>query len=160
MDTWEGDDHTGSYGERVYERFREDVHALGLEGHVVPLRMRFEEAARRIDGHVDLLHVNGFHTFRAARADFLLFRDRLSPGAPVLFHDVYNRDFPGLLMLWPWLALRYRTFRFKHGSGLGLLLARGGDRSLGLPRGRVLTETYRAIRRRIDEAVPEAIVAV
>jgi hypothetical protein len=109
---------------------------------------------------VDLLHIDGFHTFRAARADFRLFRDRLSPGAPVLFHDVYNRDFPGLLALWPWLALRYRTFRFQHASGLGILLAPGGDRTLGLPRRRTLTETYAAIRHRLDEPVAETIAAL
>lgn len=158
VDTWMGDEHTGAYGGHVYEQFLEDIRTLGLEDHVVPLRMLFSEAAGQIDGPVDLLHVDGLHTFAAARRDFLQFRDRLSPGAPVLFHDVYNRGFPGMLLLWQWLAWRYRTYRLKHASGLGILLARGGDRTLGLPHLPRLIHLYEYLRRRID--APEgALVA-
>jgi hypothetical protein len=113
--------------------------------------MFFSEAAGRIDGPVELLHIDGLHTFCAARRDFLLFRDRLSPGAPVLFHDVYNRGFPGMLLLWRWLAWRYRTYRLKHASGLGVLLAPGGDRTLGLPSKPNLLTLYEFLRRRITE---------
>lgn len=150
VDTWEGDDHVGKYDRRVYHRFLEEVHLLDLQDHIIPLKMLFSEAQEHIHGPVDLLHVDGLHTYRAARSDFHLFRNRLSPGAPVLFHDVANRGYPGMLALWHTLAWRYRAYRMKHASGLGIILARGGDRNFGLPsQFRTPIELYEALHQRI-----------
>ena len=154
VDCWEGDEHAGHYGEELYRKFLEERTAFGLEEYVVPMRMFFSEAAGSIDGPVDLLHVDGLHTFRAASDDFRLFRDRLTPGAVVLLHDVYNNEFPGLRVLWKLLSWHYRSYRLNHSSGLGLILARGGDRSLGLPCGLHVHERIRVIRRRIAENLP------
>jgi hypothetical protein len=152
VDTWQGDAHTGQYGEAVYRNFCADVRKLDLERFVAPMRMTFAQAAGRLSGPIDMLHVDGFHTFGAALGDFRLFRGRLIPGAPVLFHDVFNPDFPGLRLLWRLLGQRYRTYRFPHASGLGVLLTSGGDRNFGLPIRSDLIALYKAVRQRIEAA--------
>jgi hypothetical protein len=134
VDTWEGDAHVGYYSGTVYERFMETRSALGVEEHVVPLKMLFSESKSLINEQIDLLHIDGLHTFRAATEDFRLFRKQLAPGAMVMFHDVYNESFPDMRILWKWLALRHRCHIRRHSSGLGLILERGGRRDLGLPK--------------------------
>jgi hypothetical protein len=116
---------------------------------VRPMKMLFSDSARAIREPVDFLHVDGFHTFAAARRDFGDFKTSLRPGAVVLFHDVSNWSFPDLRAYWRLLSLRYRSFRFDHASGLGVILTRGGDKSLGLPDRSSLVDRYRLIRDRI-----------
>jgi Methyltransferase domain len=155
VDTWEGDEDTGFYGPDVFDRFREEIQLLDLEQQVIPLKMRFEEAPGHITEPVDLLHVDGFHTFRAARSDFRLFRPQLRPGSVALFHDVYNWNFGEMLLLWRLLALRYRSYRIKHSSGLGIVLIPGGDRTLGLPANDNVLEHYQVIRQRMFSGTRE-----
>jgi Methyltransferase domain len=152
IDTWDGDEHIGHYGENVYSAFMNQVDRLDLRAYVNPLRMRFNEAVAGIKDQVDLLHVDGFHTYSAAREDFGLFRRQLTPGALVLFHDVYNWGFPSLRLYWHLMSLRYRSYRVKHSSGLGIVLNRGGDKTLGLGKGTSLINQYRQIRSRIKVA--------
>jgi|GEM_PF-5156101 len=149
VDTWQGDDHLGKYNEDVFNTFISDVEDLGLADIVRPMRMLFSESAREIREPVDLLHVDGFHTYAATRRDFADFQRSLKPGAVVLFHDVSNWSFPGLRAYWTLLSLRYRSFRFDHASGLGVVLTRGGDKALGLPDRSNLLDRYRLIRERI-----------
>lgn len=122
VDTWQGDEFTGSYPEHLY---------LGLKAHCEEqygglarlLRMTFDEALDEVaDGTVDLLHIDGSHTYEAVRHDFETWLPKLAPNAVVLFHDVAERR-PrfGVWRLWDELCGRHRTLTFEHCSGLGVL---------------------------------------
>jgi methyltransferase family protein len=120
VDTWEGDYQYGYYGENVYEGFLESRRILDLEETVCPMKMTFEHASKLIVPPIDLLHVDGLHTFRAVRRDFKLFRHHLAPGAIVLFHDVYT-VFPQMRLFWALISRRYSSCLIPYQHGLGVI---------------------------------------
>jgi Methyltransferase domain len=122
VDHWHGDDHSGFFGEDVYRAIKEhtDTH-YGSFARLI--RSDFNQAlAHFADGSIDLLHIDGCHSYEAVREDFLNWRPRLSKSAVVLFHDtnVYERGF-GVARLWDELCREHRHFSFLHGHGLGVL---------------------------------------
>jgi hypothetical protein len=122
VDSWTGDDHAGHYGESVYDELRA-FHDGRYSAFSELLRMTFEEARHMIaDGTVDLLHIDGFHSYDAVRHDFEGWSPKLSPRAVVLFHDtnVLERGF-GVARFWTELEGRFPSFSFLHGHGLGVL---------------------------------------
>ena len=122
VDTWKGDEQAGFYGEDAFE----DLNTLnaGRYGAFSELlRMTFDEACDTFaDGSIDLLHIDGFHSYEAVKHDFATWRRKLSPQAVVLLHDtnVHQSDF-GVHRLFRELAQGLPSFEFFHGHGLGLL---------------------------------------
>lgn len=119
VDTWQGDPHAGYYPEDVWRQFSWLRSELGLEDVIKPLRMTFQEAAAQITEPIDLLHIDGWHTFKAVRQDLKLFRGKLAPGATVIFHDV-NAHFVGMRIFWLWLSLNRPTALVPYSHGLGV----------------------------------------
>jgi methyltransferase family protein len=76
------------------------------------------------DGSVDILHLDGCHTYEAARHDYETWSGSVRDGGVALFHDVAVRD-PGrgfgVYRLWEDLKGRYPTAEFAHSFGLGVL---------------------------------------
>ncbi len=123
IDTWEGDAHLGRYGEAAYETVSA-INAEKFAAFSYLLRMTFDAALSKFDsGSIDLLHIDGTHTYEAVRHDFETWLPKLSPSAVVLFHDIHAQ-LPGfgVHQLWAELKTQYRTFEFEHCYGLGVLL--------------------------------------
>lgn len=122
VDTWRDDNQAGPNGEAMYWDLRRfnDAHYNAFSEL---LRCTFDEALAYIsDASVDLLHIDGRHSYEAVRQDFENWRPKLSDRAVVLFHDtnVRERNF-GVWRLWEELRSRFPSFEFLHGHGLGLL---------------------------------------
>ncbi|MDH3707404.1 MAG: class I SAM-dependent methyltransferase [Acidimicrobiia bacterium] len=134
VDTWEGDDHTGPYGEDVFSGVQQHLRDE-YRGFSYQLRMTFTEAREQFaEESVDLLHIDGFHTYEAVAGDFETWYPKVAPGGIVLFHDVRARleDF-GVWRFWDEAERNHQTFTFNHGFGLGVLRKPGGDRHADAP---------------------------
>lgn len=120
VDTWQGDDHAGHYGDEVYQTLKRDHDALYSEFSTL-LRMTFDSALENFeDGSVDILHIDGLHTYDAVSHDFHAWRSKLSDRAVVLFHDVCEVDF-GVQVFWKEIRKSFPGFLFTHSHGLGVL---------------------------------------
>jgi hypothetical protein len=128
VDTWEGDDHTGNYGEEVFNSVSSHCRENFRGCHYL-LRMRFDEAATKFDDDsLDIVHIDGLHTYEAVKEDFETWFGKVRPGGIILFHDVEARikDF-GAWKFWQELESQHQTFKFHHGFGLGVLRKAGGN---------------------------------
>ena len=122
VDTWKGDAHAGFYGDEIFQgvvRHNEENYGDFSE----LLRCTFQEALPRFaDGSIDLLHIDGCHSYDLVKSDYKSWRSKLSDRSVVLFHDtaVLDRGF-GVHRLWDELKSERPGFAFVHCYGLGVL---------------------------------------
>jgi len=128
IDSWEGDEHTGDYGEEIFRKV--EYHAREhYSGFTYLLRMRFEEALPQFDADsIDILHIDGLHTYAAVKQDFEQWYPKVRPGGIVLFHDIEARlpEF-GVRQYWEEIKPEHTSFDFQHGYGLGVIRKPGGE---------------------------------
>jgi hypothetical protein len=122
VDTWQGDPHAGFYDESVFT----DVNSYN-ERYYKPfsklLRTTFDDARKNFaDETIELLHIDGLHTYDAIRHDFDAWFPKVRPGGVVLLHDTAARhaDFH-VWRLWEEVARQYPHIEFHHSWGLGVL---------------------------------------
>lgn len=123
VDTWLGDKHTGMYGENIFNQFNW-VLSTYYPGVGKFIRKTFDEASLQFEpGSIDLLHIDGMHTYKAVAHDFHVWLPKLSNSGIVMLHDTHERlaDF-GVWKLWGEVKDQYPSFEFEHGHGLGVLI--------------------------------------
>ncbi|MBN9508876.1 MAG: glycosyltransferase [Alphaproteobacteria bacterium] len=122
VDTWQGDEHAGFYGEEVYADLRR-FHDGRYSAFSELLRCTFDAALDTMpDAAIDLLHIDGCHDYAAVAHDFSSWQPKLSDRAVVLFHDTNERDRNfGVWRLFAELRGHYPGFEFLHEHGLGVL---------------------------------------
>lgn len=123
VDTWQGDEHAGQYSNDVFVKVNEHNQEHYAEFSLL-FRMTFDDALSSFaDESIDLLHIDGLHTYESVRHDFETWLPKLAPGAVVMFHDtnVRERGF-GVWKLWEELQVNYsNNLEFVHSHGLGVL---------------------------------------
>jgi hypothetical protein len=120
VDHWRGDKHAGVFDESVYsavvELNKQYNHFSNL------LKMSFHEARVNVPDGIDLLHVDGLHTYEAVKEDFETWLPKMNHDGIILIHDIHVRhsDF-GVYRLWDELKSQYRTIEFTGSYGLGVI---------------------------------------
>lgn len=133
VDTWRGDLHTGKYGSEIYQEV-EQYNSERYRSFSSLLPVTFDEALSKFSGEtIDLLHIDGVHTYGAVSHDWGAWLPKVAPGGVVLIHDIAIRSANfGVWKLWEEISRAYESFEFHHYFGLGVLrkpglrLAAGG----------------------------------
>ncbi len=128
VDCWEGDDHTDAYDDSIYKSVQEHSREY-YRGTSYLLKMYFQEALQHFeDDSIDLLHIDGLHTYDAVKEDFETWYPKVKPGGIILFHDVMAKikDFGAWKFFEELQARTEDNFRFDHGFGLGVIRKPGG----------------------------------
>ena len=92
IDTWRGDPQARLYGDEVLDSLR--AHHDPLYGQFSQLmQMTFDEGLGHFqDSSVDLLHIDGYHTYDAVSRDFKSWLPKVSRNGVVLLHDTQERN--------------------------------------------------------------------
>ena len=120
------DGHTGPYGEGVFHIVDKVVKTSYPNiGNLI--KSTFDEAVDQFqDGTINLLHIDGYHTYEAVSHDYKTWLPKLADNGIVLFHDieVKDRNF-GVYKFWDEVKAKYPHFQFQHSYGLGVLFPKG-----------------------------------
>lgn len=135
VDTWQGDEQAGFYGGNVFELVNQHNESQ-YKSFSTLYRMTFDEALAKFqDQSVELLHIDGLHTYEAVHHDFETWFPKLAPGALVLLHDikVTHGEF-GVWKFWAELKERYpQNFEFRQSHGLGVIQLPSSNRKEDCP---------------------------
>ena len=123
IDTWEGDKHAGFYDESVLMHVKNIINTHYAEQDITLLKKTFDQAIDNFSNTtIDIIHIDGLHTYEAVRHDFQQWFPKLSKNGLMLLHDTHEKrnDF-GVYRLWKELKDNSRTIEFYHSHGLGIL---------------------------------------
>jgi hypothetical protein len=84
VDSFEGDEHAGN--RNTYDLVNAKREELGMN-NVTFIKGFFDEVAKTWTNPIDILHIDGFHTYEAVKNDYDTWSNFLKPDGIVLFHD-------------------------------------------------------------------------
>lgn len=122
VDTWLGDSQAGFYGEEVLETLI-NYHDRRFGAFSTLLRKTFDQALNDFNDHsINLLHIDGFHSYEQVKHDFECWLPKIAKGGIVLLHDTNHRgEGFGVWKLWNEVSKGRKCFEFLHSHGLGVL---------------------------------------
>lgn len=121
VDNWVGDPHASFHSKEIFENFASNIRRYYPSQYYI--RSNFDQALSCFDpGSIDLLHIDGYHTYAAVRHDFETWLPMMSDEGVIMFHDinVHGREF-GVWRFWSELEEKYPSFSVHHSHGLGII---------------------------------------
>lgn len=123
VDTWKGDEHAQFYDDSIFNELNE-YNSIHYSEFSSLIRGTFDDALQYFSNNsIDLLHIDGFHTYEAVKHDFETWLPKMSNQGVILMHDTCVRanNF-GVWKFFEELKQNFPTIEFLHGHGLGVVL--------------------------------------
>ena len=121
IDCFEGDIHAGQRS--TYDhviKLRDHFKKYWNQTNVRFVKGYFEDVARSWEKPIDILHIDGLHTYEAVKQDFTTWSKFLQPNGVILMHDTVS--FPNDVGRF-FEELPDYKFNFQHTHGLGVWTA-------------------------------------
>jgi predicted O-methyltransferase YrrM len=115
IDWFQGDKHAGERDTLKYVTERKEMHSLNL---LEIIKGDFAEIAKAWSRPLDILHIDGYHTFEAVQNDFKNWSPFVKNDGVILFHDTAIGQF-GIKDFFRTLNQGHRL-HFLHSAGLGI----------------------------------------
>ena len=131
VDDWIGDVHVGLHPVEVFDQV--SSRNQKYQEFSTLLKMDFDEALSRFnDESIELLIIDGTHTYEAVKKDFENWLPKMSQNGVILFHDIHVRIKPfGVIRLWEEIKAKFSSLEFVNQYGLGVIFL-DGTKSLAL----------------------------
>ncbi len=116
IDSFEGDDHTSIRDTKKF--VDEKKKELGMD-NITFIKGYFDDIASIWGRDIDILHIDGFHTYEAVKNDYETWSKFVKDDGVILFHDtmVFDRNF-GVYKLLKEIDLPKTNFKTSWGLGV------------------------------------------
>ena len=74
---------------------KKNIKDFDLIDVVKPIIGHSKEVAGEIDNNIDLVFIDGSHTFESARADYATWKNKIRVGGILAIHDIYDSELEG-----------------------------------------------------------------
>ena len=115
IDLFMGDDHAGH--RNTYESVINNIKNYNIT-NIEIIVSDFTKASETWSKPINILHIDGFHTYEAVKNDFTNWSKYVQDDGIVLFHDTHVQDF-GIKDFFRELTSGYKLY-FTHSYGLGI----------------------------------------
>jgi len=121
IDHWAGDSQAGFFDDSVYQGVVDLNQKYSAFSSL--LKMSFDEALNQFEENsIDLLHIDGFHSYESVSKDFKTWQSKMSTDGVVLLHDIHvRRNTFGVFKFWDEIKNQYKTIEFVGSHGLGVI---------------------------------------
>jgi hypothetical protein len=121
IDHWLGDSQAGFFDDNVFP----SVITLNQKYSEFSnlLKMKFDEALDQFENSsIELLHIDGFHSYESVKKDFIGWLPKMSSNAIILLHDIHvRRNTFGVYKFWGEIKDQFQTMEFTNSHGLGII---------------------------------------
>jgi beta-1,4-mannosyl-glycoprotein beta-1,4-N-acetylglucosaminyltransferase len=125
IDCFEGDAHAGfKQTEHIFTSFKNELvqRSLLISDNIIPIKGYFDDVIKTPmfaqSREIDILHIDGLHTYEAVKNDFCKWSLKTSHDAVIIMHDVVSYpDTVGRLFN----EIEFPKFYFTHSAGLGVV---------------------------------------
>ena len=123
VDLWQGDKHAGYYDKSVLSEVEKIASRYYKSLKYELLQKSFDEALGLFPvNSIDLLHIDGLHTYKAVKRDYLEWESRVKKDGLIILHDIFEtKDDFGVYKLWKEIKRKHKTLEFHHSHGLGII---------------------------------------